>query len=289
MERIAIVANCLREAAVVCGGSLTSFLTEQGVEVRLEADLASALRRPDLLGSADMLGRSRFVVACGGDGTLLAANRIAVVHRTPVLGVHVGGPASFGFMMETTPHNAESVLADALAGRCRVEERLMAAATVMRAGTSVAAVRALNDLVLRAESRMIKMRVEIGGHYIATYAADGIIVATPTGSTAYNLAAGGPLVHPSIQALLLTPICPHTLNVRSLLVGPDEEIRVRLETGARDTTLLTGDGQESLRLEPHDEVLFRRFAEPARFLTRDVGNFYRKVHTRLRFGERFGA
>ena len=131
--------------------------------------------------------------------------------------------------------------------------------------------------------------LEAGGTYIATYAADGIIVATPTGSTAYNLAAGGPLVHPTVEALLLTPICPHTLNVRSLLVNIHDTIRVRMEPQERDVTLLTVDGQISSELEPLDGIEFRRSERHGRFITLDGTNFYEKVQTRLRLGERFGS
>jgi NAD+ kinase len=229
------------------------------------------------------------LVALGGDGTLLAANRLASPHGTPILGIHVGGPASFGFMTETTPPHACEAMEAILAGRYRVETRLMVAVEVRRQGEPVARYHGLNDLVIRSQARMLKLRVSVAETYIATYAADGIIVATPTGSTAYNLAAGGPLVHPTVESILVTPICPHTLNVRSLLTPAHDTIHVGMETGERDVTLLTVDGQITFRLEPGDQIYFSRSEQQARFISLDGVNFYHKVHTRLRLGERFGS
>jgi NAD+ kinase len=265
------------------------WLEARRAQPRLKRDLAEVLQRPDLSADDEALGDCELLVAFGGDGTLLAASRIAAPRGVPVLGIHAGGPASFGFLTEATPPRALEVLDAVLEGRCRVEERVMVAATVTRNGETLAQVHAQNDLVIRAQARMLKMRVEVGGTYIATYAADGIIVATPTGSTAYNLAAGGPLVHPTVEALMLTPICPHTLNVRSLLVNIHDTIRVRMEKQERDVTLLTVDGQISSELEPLDEIEFRRSERHGRFITLDGTNFYEKVQTRLRLGERFGS
>lgn len=284
-----MIAHCGREAAVACARSLVELLRGRGVAPLCREDLAWALDLPELAVNDAGLGRVDALVALGGDGTLLAATRTAATYGIPVLGVHVGGPASFGFLTETTPPYAVAAIEAVLDGRCRVEERLMVLATITRGGEPVGRFRGLNDLVIRAQARMLKLRVSVGDTYIATYAADGIIVATPTGSTAYNLAAGGPLVHPSLQTILLTPICPHTLNVRSLLVGVEDTIHVRLETTERETTFLTVDGQVSFQLEPGDAVLFRRSDQQARFLTVDGASFYEKVQTRLRLGERFGT
>ena len=257
--------------------------------MRFRPDLAETLSLP-ALGADDVeLAASQLLIALGGDGTLLAAARVAAPHATPILGVHVGGPASFGFLTETRPAQACQAVAEVLAGRYRIEERMMVSAEVMRGESRAGRYHGLNDLVIRGQARMLKLRIEVGGTYIATYAADGIIVATPTGSTAYNLAAGGPLVHPSVDSILLTPICPHTLNVRSLLVGVQDCIDVRLESGERDVVLLTVDGQVSLPLELHDRVGFRKSELRARFISLDGSNFYQKVQTRLRLGERFGG
>lgn len=289
MRSIGIVANHRREAAVACARALHGFLEERGIDVRFSRELAEYLHLPARTADEPELGRSDLLAALGGDGTLLAANRIAFPHQTPILGIHVGGPASFGFLTETTPAGAFEVLARVLDGKYRLEERLMVAGRVVREGAVAAEVSALNEIVIRAQSRMLKMRVTVGGTFIATYAADGIIVATPTGSTAYNLASGGPLVHPSVETILLTPICPHTLNARPLLAAVEDTIHVCLEAGERDLTFLTVDGQVSFQLEPQDEIAFSRSPWRARFVSVEPDGFYSKVQTRLRLGERFGS
>jgi NAD+ kinase len=289
VEVVGIIANCARPAAVACARDLVACLQERGVGVRFPPDLAHALSLPANGAADEQLGGADLLVALGGDGTLLLANRLAYPHGTAVLGVHVGGPASFGFLTETTPAHACAAMRAVLDGAYHVEERLMVNAEVGRQGAPVGRFSGLNEIVVRAQARMLKLRVQVGTTFIATYAADGIIVATPTGSTAYNLAAGGPLVHPSVGTVLLTPICPHTLNVRSLLVGEADPILVDLESTERDLTLLTVDGRISFQLEPHDRIVFRKSAEPARFVSLNRANFYEKVQTRLRLGERFGS
>jgi NAD+ kinase len=289
LETVGIIANCRREAAIECARDLHRHARQRGLGVCFLHDIAEALALLDLAADEAQLGCSQLVIAVGGDGTLLAANRAASPFGTPILGIHAGGPASFGFLTESTPAHAAAAIDAVLEGRFHIEERLMVAAEVTRPGETPRAYNGLNDIVIRAQSRMLKLRVSAGGTFIGTYAADGIIVATPTGSTAYNLAAGGPLVHPSVETILLTPICPHTLNVRSLLVGAEDTIHVRAETGERDITLMTVDGQVSFQLQADDEVTFRRSSQRGRFVALDGPDFYEKVQTRLRLGERFGS
>jgi NAD+ kinase len=286
---VAVIANAQREAALDCARALTAYLRSRGVRVRFDVRLAEALGCPEEASPEPVLEQAGLVIALGGDGTLLAAARIAAPREVPVLGIHIGGPASFGFLTETTPDQAAAAMDAVLAGTYRLEARLMAIAVVEREGECVGNFEALNDLVIRAQARMLKMRVSVADTFIATYAADGIIVATPTGSTAYNLAAGGPVVNPEIEAILLTPICPHTLNVRTLLVSVRDEIVVTLESGARDVTRLTVDGQTSFELLPGDRIRLAASPRRAQFVSLNGPNFYTKVQTRLRLGERFGS
>lgn len=289
VQSVGILANTHRDNAVQCVGSLLKLLNSYGVTIAVNADLCEALGATDHLGSDEEIGRSDLVIALGGDGTLLSANRLASPHDTPILGIHAGGPASFGFLTETTPAGALTAVSAVLEGRYGLDERLMVCCEVLREGRTVERFHGLNELVIRAHTRMLKMRVTVNETFIATYAADGIIVATPTGSTAYNLAAGGPLVNPSVQTILLTPICPHTLNVRSLLTGVEDAILVELTAESRDMTHLTVDGQLARQVEPGDCILFRRSEHRGRFISLDGANFYQKVQTRLRLGERFGS
>jgi NAD+ kinase len=286
-----IVVNESREVAVQCAGELAGWLLTQGVQVRFQEEGAALVGQEALAASDTEVGSSDFVVALGGDGTLLKASRLAACHDTPILGIHVGGPASFGFLTESTPARAIEALERVLAGKYYLDERLMVSAEVIRDGRPIAAFSALNDLVIGkgALARMLKMEIYVGDTFIATYAADGIIVATPTGSTAYNLAAGGPLVHPTVRVILLTPICPHTLNIRSLIIDEEERIRVVMATDPRDVALLTSDGQVGYEMKPGDIVVFARAACRTRLIVLDSAHFYEKLQTRLRLGERFGT
>jgi len=230
---VGLIANTSRESALACARQLVRWLLGREVAVRLQPELAQRLGLPELAAEDEELAGADFIVALGGDGTLLKASRIATravaaslrpaCASAPILGIHSGGPGSFGFLTETTPEHAREAIAAALRGDYRLDERMMVGAEVIRGGAGVAQFAALNDLVIAkgALARMLKMRISVGDTFIATYAADGIIVATPTGSTAYSLAAGGPLVNPAVSLILLTPICPHTLNVRSLIIGAE--------------------------------------------------------------------
>jgi NAD+ kinase len=298
---VGLIANTRRESALTCARSLIEWVPSQGVEVRLQQETADRMGLNDLAADFEALATSEFLIALGGDGTLLAASRVAAarvaaaavrgqaVAPPPILGIHAGGPGSFGFLTETSPANARQAVGAALRGEYRLEERMRVAAEVVREGRTVAQVDALNDLVIGKSdiARMLKMQIYVGDTFIATYAADGIIIATPTGSTAYNLAAFGPLVHPSVPLIILTPICPHTLNVRSLLIGASENARVVIDSDSRSTALLTVDGQVGLALRPGDTVRCYRAAVGTRLMLFDGDSFYQKLQTRLRLGERF--
>jgi NAD+ kinase len=297
---VGLIANTSRESALAYARQLVRWLLGWEVAVRLQPELAQRLGLPELAAEDEELAGADFIVALGGDGTLLKASRIATravaaslqpaCASAPILGIHSGGPGSFGFLTETTPERALEALSAALRGDYRLDERMMVGAEVIRAGAPVARFAALNDLVIKeGAARMLKMRVTISDTFIATYAADGIIVATPTGSTGYNLASFGPLVHPTVPLIILTPICPHTLNVRSLIIGADEEARVVIEADARSCAFLTVDGQIGFELCPGDTVLFHRAAVCTRLMLFDGDNFYQKLQTRLRLGERFGS
>lgn len=298
---VGLIANPRRESALACARSLIEWLRSQGVTVRLEATTGRQLGLVELVAEEARIAEGEFLVALGGDGTLLAASRIAASRVAaaqqrgepapppPILGVHCGGPGSFGFLTETVPACALERVAAALRGDYHIDERMRVAAEVLRGGEQAACFDALNDLVIGKSdlARMLKMRVFVGDTFIATYAADGIIIATPTGSTAYNLAANGPLVHPSVPLIILTPICPHTLNVRSLIIGDTEQARVVIDGDSRAAALLTVDGQVGFALRPGDTVRCFRAPVGTRLMLFDGDTFYKKLQTRLRLGERF--
>jgi NAD+ kinase len=287
---VGLITHVRREPALECARELAAWLLERGLPLRAQPEAAELLGQPELAASDEEIAGTEFILALGGDGTLLAASHIAARRGTPILGVHVGGPGSFGFLTEATPVTACQAVERILAHDYRVDERMMVSAEVLRDGERIVQFDALNDLVVRgALARMLKMRITVDDTFLATYAADGIIAATPTGSTAYNLAAGGPLVHPTLHVIVLTPICPHTLNVRSLIISDSEYARIEIDMDPRDMALLTVDGQTSFDLRPADTVLVRRAEPVTRLISLDRSHFYRKLQSRLRLGERFGS
>jgi NAD+ kinase len=287
---VGLITHVRREPALACALQVADWLRERGVQLRVQLEAAELLGHPELAAGDEAIADTDFILSLGGDGTLLAASHVAAQHGTPILGIHVGGPGSFGFLTEATPSTACQAVERVLAGDYRIDERMMVASDVIREGATVVSFAALNDLVIRgALARMLKMRISVDDTFLATYAADGIIAATPTGSTAYNLAAGGPLVHPTLQVIVLTPICPHTLNVRTLIINDREYARIEIQMDPRDAALLTVDGQTSFDLRPDDTVLVRRADVVTRLISLDPSHFYRKLQSRLRLGERFGS
>ncbi len=239
------------------------------------------LPRPQLAREVDM------VVVLGGDGTLLSmADCIGEVGApTPILGVNFG---SLGFLTEVTLPELYRSLEAALNGRAQVEERLMLAATTMRKGDVFARSIAVNDAVVTktARSRMIDLSVSVGDEFVTRVKADGLIIATPTGSTAYNLSAGGPIVQPSVDALLLTPIAPHTLTNRPIVIPATLPVRVQPNMQDRDEVFVTFDGQAGYQLESGDELTVTRAPRPMRLIKPSLRSYFEVLRTKLKWGER---
>jgi NAD+ kinase len=224
------------------------------------------------------------IITLGGDGTILGASHIAAPHNIPVLGVHMG---RFGFIAETRPDGLFAILPDILNGNFQVEERMMVEGEVHRDNSIVYREFGLNDIVLNkgAHARMLHLGMAFNDENVASYPADGLIVATPTGSTAYSLSAGGPIVEPTIQALLVAPICAHSLGARPILIPPDQTVSVRIESDGGEV-LFIADSDRVFSLHTGDKVMIRR----SRFCTRLVmaggPGFYKKIRQRLLWGER---
>jgi len=228
-------------------------------------------------------------ISLGGDGTALFAARLAAPHGTPILPVNLG---TLGFLAAVSPEDWERVYDDWRAGRAPVSPRLMLEARVERGGEGARKVDAgvcLNDAVIAAggAARLIHLRVTAGAPptVLGEYRADGLIAATPTGSTAYAAAAGGPVVDPELEALILTPVCPFTLFRRPLALPATSMVVVEVLPGQREGALLTVDGQVTEPLDPGDRVVIRRAARPALLVGQDRAAFYHALKTKLYWGE----
>jgi len=228
------------------------------------------------------------VVVLGGDGSLLAmADRISLAGRDiPILGVNFG---HLGFLTEVTVGELYTSLEAAIAGTAAEDVRLMLSACVVRNGQRLADYRALNDVVITrgALSRIIELSVSVGGEFVARFTADGLIVASPTGSTAYNLSAGGPILHPAVDAFVLTPIAPHTLTNRPVVIPASEEVCVQpMAADATQDVFLSLDGQSGAGLEPGDEVRIRRHETPVRLIRSGTHSYFGVLREKLRWAER---
>jgi NAD+ kinase len=252
MNRVALVVHHGREAAVRAAGDVTAFLVAEGVEV---CDVVDGSAPPD----ADL------VVSVGGDGTFLRAAHTASLLGVPVLGLKVG---RMGFLTEAAPGDAEPLLRSVLAGRARIEERLAVTAE-SDGGPKIQPQWALNEIMVekRARHRLVRLAVWVDGAYVTTFSADGVIVATPTGSTAYSFSARGPIVTPSVDCLVLTPIAAHMVFDRSFVL--DAAQQVTLEVQGDEPGLLSADGRESLELPLGSRIRIRASSRPARLVRRD--------------------
>ncbi len=228
------------------------------------------------------------VTVLGGDGTLLSmADAIGRAHvDVPILGVNFG---SLGFLTEVTLPELYPALEAALAGRAHIEDRLTLNATITRAASEPTTEFAVNDVVINkgARSRLIELSISVGDGLVTTVRADGLIVATPTGSTAYNLAAGGPIVQPSVDALLLTPIAPHTLSNRPIVIPSSSSVRVKpLMLGERDEVFVTFDGQIGCELRAGDEIHVCRASQPMRLIRPATRSYFEVLREKLNWGKR---
>jgi len=222
-----------------------------------------------------------FVLVLGGDGTLLSAARAIGAAEIPLLAVNLG---SLGFLTEVRLDELYITLAAAAEGQCPIESRALIECRLIRDGKEIVVYHALNDAVVKSTvARLIGFELRVNGQHVVEYQADGVIVATPTGSTAYSLAAGGPVLMPSVDAILLTPICPHSLTHRPLVVGGDARISVRLNSGANG--VLSVDGQVGMPVAQGDQIDCCKAAYRVKIL-RMRRSFFDILRSRLRWGQR---
>jgi NAD+ kinase len=288
--RVGIVAKSHLRAATTHLVDIAEWLRTRGVQAVFETETAQ-LMPPSadraVAGKSALASGVDMVLVLGGDGTLLSmADCIGdAASGIPILGVNFG---SLGFLTEITLPELYPSLEAALDGRAHVESRMMLRSTTERDGRTLAQLIALNDAVITktARSRMIDLSVSVGDEFVTRVKADGLIIATPTGSTAYNLAAGGPIVHPNVDALILTPIAPHTLTNRPVVIPATSAVRVQPNMEERDEVFVTFDGQAGFQLQAGDEMTVRRAETPLRLIRPSTRSYFEVLRTKLKWGER---
>jgi NAD+ kinase len=282
-----LVRPDLGQAAPAVRG-LVAWLRERGVDVCLEERTAELVELPARAACRVASGRevaatADVLVVMGGDGTFLAASHL-VERAVPVLGVNFG---SLGFLTEITMNELYPTLEGVLRGEYRYEERRMLRARVQRGDTAETTTGdVLNDVVVTkaALSRIIELDVAVDGLFVSSFRADGLIVSSPTGSTAYNLAAGGPILHPTLDAVVLTPICPHMLSNRPLVISDRSTIEVRLRAARQGEVHITLDGQRGFPLRGGDVVTVTRSPRAIR-LVKAQRDYFEVLRTKLKWGE----
>jgi len=221
------------------------------------------------------------IIVLGGDGTFLSVARFIEDKKIPLMGVKFG---EVGFLAETTEENLHEAIEAVFRGDYIIQGRARLNIKVMRKGEQIIDVNVLNDAVINkaALSRLASCAVYLDDTYLTTYRADGLIVATPTGSTAYSLAAGGPVVHPEVPSIILTPICPFTLTNRPLLIPDTTRVEIRLE-GSPEDMILTLDGQEGFEMDPRDKIFIKKSRNAVKMISLEDQSYFKVLKTRLKW------
>lgn len=268
MKKVIIVGNKAKEGVHRAVEQIEPWLAQRA-EVRVDLDLESEVRS----------GEADFAVVLGGDGSVLRAARQLAQHGVPLLGLNVG---KFGFLTETSAEQYEAVLEDVLEGRYKLAERMMLRCVLERDGEATLRTVGLNDAVVARTSlsRIITIDLHVDGELLTTYRADGLIVATPVGSTAHSLAAGGPIVYPDVNAFVIAPICPHTLSNRPLVLPGDLAMVITAREWA-ERPALTVDGQVYRELHEGDVVRLQRAEKPLQLIQTGRNTFFETLRNKL--------
>jgi NAD+ kinase len=259
-------------------------LKQDNVEVMLEDSLAELIGQVNGHAGEDIPAQVDLVIVLGGDGTLISVARQIGAQSVPILGINLG---RLGFLTEITRDELPEMLELIIRGDYEVSDRMMLDAIIHRDGQEVGKYTVLNDVVINkgALARIIDLETSVDGRHLSTFKADGLIISTPTGSTGYNLAAGGPIIFPEINCLAISPICPHMLTNRPIVVWRNSviEIRVNFED---DVVFFTADGQVGRELLPGDVVEVRRSDARTRLITSPSKDYFEILRTKLSWGER---
>ncbi|MGE5300613.1 MAG: NAD(+)/NADH kinase [Acidobacteriota bacterium] len=283
MKKIGIICKPGRPEPREILKELLPWLERKGYETFVDSQTAAALGAKGFT-RAEIATLVDAVLVLGGDGTMLAVSRLVAERGIPILGVNLG---SMGFITEVNRDEIYEAVDTMLSDSCTVEERLMLSAGISRDGERVAEYTVLNDVVINkgALARIVDLDAFINGIYMTTFKADGLIISTPTGSTAYSLSAGGPILYPSLGSILLTPICSHTLTNRPIVLPDDFTIQVVLKTISEDV-YLTLDGQVGFSLRKDDVIEINKSPFKTKLLIPCERDYFNILRTKLKWGER---
>ncbi len=272
--------NINKELAISLSHQTLEYLEKRQIQAWLEPKIATIIGRSDLIDTEVSIKDLDVLLVLGGDGTLLNAARKVAEHGVPILGVNLG---HLGFLTELEADRLEDALDALIRKEYKLEERMLIACNVIRNGQIVASYQALNDIVITRGTfaRIINLRTFVDDQPVVDYQADGIIIATPTGSTAYSLSAGGPIVEPRLDCIIITPICPHTLASRAVVVHHKSLVNVLVQANHRDV-MLTIDGQVGFSLQSYDCLEIVKARESAKFVKLQGRDFFAILNSRMK-------
>jgi len=265
LDSIGLIVNYKKEKTRETTYRIINWLNSKKLKVCIEGNMGKEIGKEELnCPTEKFLKEVDLVISLGGDGTLLRAARLAAAEDIAVFGVNLGG---LGFLTQIGIDDLEKSLDKLYQGRYFIDERMMLSCVVRRKEEEIEKFTALNDVVIGkgAFARIICLATYINNDYVITYSADGLVVSTSTGSTAYSLSAGGPILNPNINSTILTPICPHTLSARPLIIGENDQVKIKLES-SEEKVMVTIDGQEGFILKPNDEVIIKKSDHKARLI-----------------------
>ncbi len=283
MKKIGIICKLERDEPQEILKDLLPWLKQKGCEVYLDMETATKINLKGFLRTEIPL-MADVVIVFGGDGTMLNVSRLVAGKGIPILGINLG---SMGFITEVNRDEIYEAIEKMLSGDCIIEERLMLTAKNIRDGEKVAEYTVLNDIVITkgALARIIDLEAYINNTYVTTFKADGLIISTPTGSTAYSLSAGGPILYPTLDSIIITPICSHTLTNRPIVVPNDFKIEVVLKSLSEDV-FVTLDGQKDFPIRMDDVIEINKADYKTRLLIPFERDYFGILRTKLKWGER---
>jgi NAD+ kinase len=282
LDSVGLIVNYKKEKTRKIACRIIDWLNSKKLKVYIEENKGKEIEREELnCPTEKFLKNVDLIISLGGDGTLLRAARLVATEEIPVFGVNLGG---LGFLTQIGIDDLEKSLERLYQEKYFLDERMMLECSVKRKDKEIKKFIALNDIVIGkgAFARIICLATYVNSDYVITYSADGLVVSTSTGSTAYSLSAGGPIVNPNINSIILTPICPHTLSARPLIISENDQIQIKLESIKKEI-MVTIDGQEGFALEPNDEVIVKKSDHKAKLITFREKNFYAILREKLKW------
>lgn len=280
-KKIGLFVNRKKDKELKITRELIDCILDYGMQPLLHETIAKDLGLSEGYTDKNMMSNSSFLISLGGDGTLLNMARTSFSYDIPVLGINLG---TVGFLADVEVNDIEKAIRRLSNEDYSLINRMVLLATVSRNDYTVFRNIAINDVVVSRDglSRIIRLKVYVDNQFIDSFPGDGVIVSTPTGSTAYNLSAGGPIVQPDMEMMITTPICPHILYSRSFITSPDRQLRITINEDYPDSAIITMDGQEGFRIAAGDEIIVTRAEKDIKFISFNDTNFFDVLRGKIR-------